>query len=206
MVLTERNRGKKKACIIAAIFVVFLLPLLPFLVYCSLTYYVRHVYKDFGEDEATSPMFYAEKGKKFSYNISFPCYQFEFTISEADFLDWCRDKEFPWEPFEIKDISSRSPRGYYFNKGGGSSVSIFGESAPLSIVRYCHVKEEHKGCEPWQHKPYESKQQVCQIDPTGKTDKACFRIVEDGYYYVHETYHVLYGREEQRCYVFYRRR
>ena len=154
-----------------------------FLFVClSMTYY-RYSHKEIRENEATSPYCYAEKGMNYSYCIAYPSSQFEFTISEPDFLDWCEENS--WESVEIKSIPSASQ---------DASLSL-----PVTIVRYCHGKAEHKECFPRLNK--------CQIDPTGKTDKACFCTLDDGIYYRQgSSFFVLYDRDKQRCYIYWHRR
>lgn len=150
-------------------------------------------YHEHGENKPTAPIYNAEKGKNFSYDFSFMHQFCEFDISEVDFLDWCKTKEISWELVEIETLPSlpevdrnKLPRINHQR------------NIPLLIARYCCRKTEHEECYPWTEK--------CQVDTTGKTNKACFHIVENGYYYESRWsnsggVYVLYDRENSRCYI-----
>ena len=198
---TTQNSGKKNyglACCAVGCAVPFFLVLV---LLVSIIY--RFTYQDFGENKATAPMFYAEKGSHFCYDWAFGNRYFEFTIAEQDFLDWCekKDSRYRWETLEIKDLPSLSAPNRDWDDDNAWPVinERRGEAIPLSITRYNHRKAEHKKCDSrWE----------CQIDPTGKTDDACRRLVDDGYYFEgrHRNgggVYVLYDREKQRCYIQY---
>ena len=159
----------------------------------------------FGENMATSPIFYTKKGSNYCYFITSPVLGFfereylEFTISEQDFLDWGAKNFRDWEPLEIKSLPSlpRSPQPDTTDEGEWKWINRQqGEKLPLSIHRYLSQTEKHEEC------------RRCLIDPTGKTDDACVRFVDDGYYFQisgrnHGGAYILYDRERQRCYYFY---
>ena len=136
------------------------------------------------------------------YYYSYLNRYFEFTISEPDFLEWRTSGKFPWEPVEIKSLPSlpKPEKQWVDRQNGDWKLVNSRREIPLFIVRYCHKKAEHENCNPWDEK--------CSIDPTGKTDEACFRILDDGYYYQTSRrngggVYVLYDRENQRCYINY---
>ena len=160
---------------------------------------------EFGENKATSPVFNAEKGSHFSYYVSYLNRFVEFTISEQDFLNWCKDRG--WEPFdEIKNLPvlPRPPEPNWHNDSDAIWVNQRrGREIPLAIIRYNHIKEEHEACNPFLRR--------CRIDSTGRTDQACVRLIGDGYYYEHRWadgggVYILYDRENNRCYVQWSRR
>ena len=151
--------------------------------------------EEFGENRETAPMFYAEKGGNFCYYWTYLNRYFEFTITEQDFLDWCSDGN--WKPIEIKsllllpEVRNNDDDWPVVNERRGS---------PLSITRYTCGKAEHTECS--------SRYGECRIDSTGKTDEACFRLVDEGYYYEHRHsngggVYILYDREKKRCYINY---
>ena len=163
----------------------------------AFVWYVGY-YHSFGENQAGAPVFSPAKGTNFSYDVTYSRSHIEFTIAEVDFLDWC--KKNGWTPVEIKDVPSL-PKVVFdwdndaawprINEGQGGEI-------PLAIPRYKYRKPEHERCNSYDKK--------CQIDPTGKTDDACFRLVDDGYYYERRArsmggVHILYDRENNRCYV-----
>ena len=176
------------------------LPLLTFiLMVASFVWHVGY-YHEFGENQASAPEFNAEKGTDFSYDVTYSWSYIEFTISEPDFLDWCRQRN--WKPVEIKDLPSLPKVESDWEKDSDwpRINGAQGDKGPFSIPRYSYKKPEHERCNKYDHN------QRCQIDPTGKTDDACFRSVDDGYYY--ETrqrsaggFHILYDRENNRCYI-----
>ena len=170
-----------------------------------LTFIYSVNYEDFGENMATSPMYYTEKGNNFCYDLTFLNRYFEFTISEQDFLDWCKDRDerYRWEPIEIQILPSLPTSNK--DRNDDSVWPIInekrGSKIPLSITRYNHRKTQHEQCPRWKE---------CQIDPTGKTDDACFRLVGDGYYFELRGsngggVYILYDRERNRCYIEYHR-
>ena len=154
---------------------------------------------EFGENEATSPIYYTEKGSNFSYYVSHLHRCCEFTISEQDFLEWCKER---WEPIEIETLPS-PPKTKLWHERDEDDFPIINEQrkVPLRIERYSYVKPEHEKC--WSLN--------CQVDPTEKTDAACFRSVDDGYYYEQRRQtsggvYILYDRSNQRCYIDWSRR
>jgi len=170
-------------------------------------------YTKLGENEDTSPIFYTEKGSNYSYFYSYMRWYCEFTISEEDFLDWCSNREFPFEVLEIKDLPSLPKHDRRLHELTDDELPMIherrGGRIPLSIVRFSSRKPEHENCKSyWEHIPPEER---CVIDPTGKTDNSCFRIVEDGYYHEHRWQchgglYILYDRTNNRCYIKWNRR
>ena len=172
----EKTTNIQKTCCLSCCVVTGIVLL--FALVCLLSIYYRYNHVEIGENKETSPMFYTEKGKNYSYAICYPLSYFEFTISESDFLDWCEEQS--WEPVEIKSLPSYE--------------------IPVSIARYCCFKKEHKECYAWTGK--------CQIDPSGKTDKACFCTSDDGYFcHLNKPErNIMYDRKKQRCYILWHRR
>jgi len=183
----EEKDGKKKgccrcSCCVAAGCVIVLI--------CLFAWGIS--YHDFGENQDQSPMFSAKNGKNFSYDITYSWQHVEFDISETDFLGWCKNEASGWEPIEIEILPSLPTIDTIM-----PSINHRRE-CPLWIPRYCRYKPEHKNCNPWNKE--------CQHDPTGKTDDACFRIVDNGYYYETRAHngggvYVLYDRDNNRCYI-----
>jgi len=165
----------------------------------SFVWYVGF-YHRFGENQPRAPMFSAEKGTDFSFDVTYSRSYIEFTISEQDFLDWSKNRLYPMNPVEIKDLPSLPSVEFdWDNDAAWPRINEQqGGTIPLSITRYNRRKPEHERC-----RPYE---QECQIDPTGRTAESCFRFVYDGFYY--ETrrrsqggFIILFDRESNRCYV-----
>ena len=154
-------------------------------------------YHKFGENQARAPKFSPAKGTNFSYDVTYSNSLIEFTIAEIDFLDWCKKND--WSPVEIKDVPSL-PKVVFDRDNDAAWPRINEEQGgeiPLAIPRYKYKKPEHERCRYGEE---------CQIDPTGKTDEACFRLVDDGYYHERRArsmggFYILYDRENNRCYV-----
>jgi hypothetical protein len=142
-------------------------------------------------------MFNAKKGTNFSYDVTYSRNHVEFTIAEQDFLDWC--KQLGWTPIEIKDLPLLPEVEYdWDNDAAWPRINEQqGNKGPLIISRYNCRKPEHERCKYGQE---------CLVDPTGQIDDACFCSVEDGFYYECRRrscggVHVLYDRENNRCYI-----
>lgn len=152
-------------------------------------------YHRFGENEPTAPMFHAEKGKNFSYDFTYLNRFCEFEISENDFLDWCKNRKYPWNPVEIETLPSLPKPDWNEYPQINDRREV-----PLSIIRYCYKKPEHENCR--------ASFDECQIDPTGKTDESCFHTLDNGYYYESRSrdgggVYVLFDREKNRCYIYW---
>ena len=209
---TEQISGKKKnGCVCCTVGCG-----VPVCLGLAILFYIIYAIHDinrekFGENMATNPLFStkfsAKKGSNYCYylpaSFPFPREYMEFTISEQDFLDWGKiqnDRGWDWKLLEIENLPSLATPANPDRKDKDAWPVINrrqGEKIPLSIVRYLHGKKEHNECKPWSDR--------CQIDPTGKTDNACYRLVDDGYYFektwpsgAHDYF--LYDREKQRCY------
>ena len=196
----QRRRLKGYAC--CAVFCG--IPLFVFVFMLSSFVWYVGFYHEFGENQPRAPVFNAEGGTNFSFNVRYAGSLVEFTISEQEFLDWC--KKSLWNPVEIKDLPSL-PRVEFDWDNDAAWPRINeqqGSEIPLLIARYNWWKPEHENCSPVRY--VESDVLRCQIDPTGKTGDSCFRFVADGFYY--ETrrrsqggFIILFDRESNRVYV-----
>lgn len=181
----DKNSKKKNCCgcCTAAVLVIVLLCLL------ARGFTFHYV----GENQNRSPMYGARNGKNFSYDITYMTQYVEFDISEPNFLNWCKNETASWEPIEIETLLSRPLPDAYM------PLINYKDENLLWISRYCRRKPEHETCHPW------SKE--CQHDATGKTNNACFRIVDNGLYYETRSpngggVYVLYDRDNNRCYIY----
>ena len=187
------QRRRPKGCVCCAIFCG--VPLLVFVFMLSSFMWYVMFYHEFGENKPRAPIFNAEGGTNYSFNVRYNWSFVEFTISEQDFLDWCKKRK--WNPVEIKDLPSL-PRVEFDWNNDAAWPRINGQQGseiPLLIPRYNGWKPEHENC-----------RLRCQIDPTGRTADSCFRFVYDGFYY--ETrrrsqggFTIIFDRESNRCYV-----
>ena len=135
---SEKNHGCACCAVGCGVPSLFVLVLLILFIYS-----VTH--EEFGENMPTAPMYNAEKGNNFCYDWTYLNRYFEFTISEQDFLDWC--KNCGWEPIEIESLPSLpSPKWPDLSDGSAWPMinQKLGDKIPLSIVRYCYRKAEHK--------------------------------------------------------------
>ena len=189
---TNKKRKKINGC--GCAFLLFVVFVILFCIALNLT--------EFGENEATLPIFCTEKGSNFSYYLTYSRQCCEFTISERDFLEWCKER---WgESIDIVTLPSlpKDNRRYFERTKNEFPIINEQREVPLLIGRYSYIKPEHEKC--WAH-------EKCQVDPTGKTDVSCCHFVDDGYYY-EERYqdcggvYILYDRSNQRCYIVCNRR
>jgi len=167
--------------------------------FLMLTGFRNIFHTDYGENMETCPFLEAEKGSNFCYYDTFNNRWCEFTISEAEFLEWCKNRESPWIPVEINSLPTlpKEERGTR-DLASGEYILNARREITLSIERYNRVRSEHEKCA--------GRYKECCIDPTGKTDDACFHMLDEGYYYERRYssgrgIYIQYNREKQRCYV-----
>ncbi|MDR0521731.1 MAG: hypothetical protein LBH00_07740 [Planctomycetaceae bacterium] len=123
----------------------------------------------------------------------------EFDITQEEFFKIFNDNWYRGKPV---DIEKRTDKDGFEIPGEDDKVIRVNMSFhpyPYFIRRYNGMKQEHKDC------LYLTDEQHCKIDPTGRTDASCFRLVSHGYYYEQRFsngggVYMLYDTDNHRCY------
>lgn len=117
----------------------------------------------------------------------------EFDIPEAAFWEMCEKES--WRPIPIETLKELPPPEYD-DDDEWPKVNTE-RSVPVGIRRYVWDRPEHENCSP----NYE-----CELDPGGKGENSCHRVVSKGYYFEARAsdgggMKMLYDSETGRCYI-----
>ncbi|MDR0609919.1 MAG: hypothetical protein LBG58_07410 [Planctomycetaceae bacterium] len=148
---------------------------------CSFLFFYYAVYYNNSGEHISVPNHFPQDATDYCFYEKSTIRFCEFNLSKDSFLKYCEK-----EKWEIEDIEKMEEIKYKYEK-------------PFIISRYIFpLKPEHHKCNTSE----------CKIEPTGRTENSCIRLVSKGYYYkkyfrAGRGFTVIYDSEQERCYCLY---